>query len=101
MAAATLSPLSLESTREGPGKIGAEAADALAECDPGYENAERRAVLEVALARLSGRARFALHLRIERGLTTAEIASRLGMSTPQAGRLIRGALGRMRLTLSA
>jgi RNA polymerase sigma-B factor len=96
MAAACLAPASLNMPAPTTdGSLG-ELIDAMGETDPGYENAERRELVERALEELPARARLALKLRTVYELSMPEIAEHLGLSAPQAGRLVRGALRAMR-----
>ncbi len=96
MAATCLAPTSLNVPIESADGAIAEAMDGIGSPDRGYEDAERHDLLEQALQALPGHARLALRLRTERDLTTPEIARHLGMSTPQAGRMIRRALTSLR-----
>ena len=90
-AAACLAPASLNApVPDADGQPG-EVLDAIGVQENGYEAAEHRDAIRQALADVPPRARLALRLRVEAELTTAEVASRLGISEPQARRLVRKA----------
>ncbi len=84
--------------RSADGSIG-EAIDSVGDEDDGYADVERRDELQRALARLTQRERRALRLRGEAGCSTPEIARRMGLSTPQAARLVATAVRRLRAAL--
>jgi RNA polymerase sigma-B factor len=99
LAAATLAPESLNAPQPfGDGTIG-ESIDGLGTEDAGFAAAERRDSLARALACLDDRARRVLRLRAEADLTTAEIATCLGLSPAQAGRVVSTSLRRLRAAL--
>ena len=96
MAAACLAPASLDAPAQAADGSLVELIDGVGEPDRGYEDAERREFVGRALDGLPTRARIAVRLRVEYDLTMPEIAEHLGLSAPQAGRLVRGALYAMR-----
>jgi RNA polymerase sigma-B factor len=99
-AAGGLSAQSLNaSVRSADGNIG-EAIESLGAEDTGFADAERRDELQSALSRLTRRERRALQLRGEAGCSTPEIARRMGLSTPQASRLVGRAVSRLRAALN-
>ena len=95
-AAACLAPASLNMPAQATDGSVVELIDGVGETDRGYEDVERRELVGPALDRLPPRARIALKLRSEYDLTMPEIAEHLGLSAPQAGRLVRGALRALR-----
>jgi RNA polymerase sigma-B factor len=99
MAATTLSPESLNAeVRSDEGTVG-EAIDAIGIEDAGYEAAERRDALTQALWSLRPAAREALWLRAHVGLTTSQIAQRLGLSPSKTGHLVASATRELRAAL--
>jgi RNA polymerase sigma-B factor len=66
--------------------------------DDGYARAETRAVLERLLSELPQRSREVLRLRFEEDLTQAEIGALVGVSQMQISRIIRAAIGQLRLS---
>ena len=96
MAAACLAPASLNVPAQGSDGTLTELIDGIGEADRGYEDAEQRELIGRALEELPTRARVAITLRAEYELTMPEIAEHLGLSAPQVGRLVRGALRTMR-----
>lgn len=64
--------------------------------DPGFEQAEARAMLASGLSGLPARERVIIHLRFEEGLTQSEIAAQVGISQMHVSRLIRRALETLR-----
>jgi RNA polymerase sigma-B factor len=99
VAAGCLSAQSLNATlRSADGSVD-EAIDCLGEEDTGFADTERRDELVRALSRLTQRERRALQLRGESGCSTPEIARRMGISSPQASRLVARALRRLRAAL--
>lgn len=64
--------------------------------DPGYANAEARALLDDLARVLDPRARLVVRLRFREGLLQREIAERLGCSQMQISRILRGSLERLR-----
>lgn len=64
--------------------------------DEGFDDAERRVILEPGLAQLSERERSILHQRFFEGLTQSQIAANIGVSQMHVSRLIRKALAKVR-----
>lgn len=64
--------------------------------DPGFAQAEARAMLSSGLAHLPARERVIIHLRFEEGLTQSQIAARIGVSQMHVSRLLRRALETLR-----
>jgi RNA polymerase sigma-B factor len=96
VAAGCLAPASLNAAIESSDGEFAEALDAVGADERGYEEAERRQLLEAALGALPARTRLALYLRFEHELTMPEIGRRLGISASQAGRIVQDALRTLR-----
>jgi RNA polymerase sigma-B factor len=88
--------LSLHATVGGPDEE-AELQDTVGASDEGYARAETRALLDSLLNGLTPRSRTVVRLRFEEDLTQAEIGALLGVSQMQISRIIRQALGRLRL----
>ena len=101
MAAECLAPASLNLAVQADDGSPVELIDSIGEVDRGYEDAERRELVAGALEQLPARARLAVRLRIECELTTREIGNHLGLSAPQSGRLVRGALHALRAAIEA
>jgi RNA polymerase sigma-B factor len=72
--------------------------DTLGVSDDGYARAETRAVLQGLLTELPRRSREVLRLRFEEDLTQAEIGALVGVSQMQISRIIRDAIGQLRLS---
>ncbi len=99
-AAAAYRAVSLDATRSAQvDEPGESIADTLGEDDGGYRRAEERATLEPLLAGISPRERTVLELRFGEDLTQVEIGQRIGVSQMQVSRLIRQALGHLRVEL--
>lgn len=64
--------------------------------DPGFAQAEARAMLSAGLADLPPRERVIIHLRFEEGLTQSQIAAQVGISQMHVSRLLRRALETLR-----
>jgi RNA polymerase sigma factor (sigma-70 family) len=64
--------------------------------DGGYERVECLAAIEQAMPMLSEAQRSILRLRFEEDFDRREIAGRLGLSVPEAGRALKGALTQLR-----
>ena len=64
--------------------------------DPGFAQAEARAMLSSGLAHLPARERVIIHLRFAEGLTQSQIAARIGVSQMHVSRLLRRALETLR-----
>ncbi len=77
-----------------------EAIECVGADDDGFIAVEQRDELQQALSRLSANERRALQLRGENGCSTPEIARQMGLSTPQAARLVRHAIRRLRDALA-
>lgn len=67
-------------------------AELIGDDDPGYDATEIRLTLAKGLRRLAPRERWVLHMRYDRDLTQASIASELGVSQIHVSRIIRKAL---------
>lgn len=70
--------------------------DLLGDADPGFENVEDGALIEVGLSALDERERRIVELRFFDGLTQSEIAATVGISQMHVSRLLRHALSLMR-----
>ena len=79
-----------------PDEEGMTLGDRLPFQEPGFENAERRADLERALAKLSTQEQSLLALRFTQRLSQREAAQRLQMSQMQVSRMERRALAALR-----
>jgi RNA polymerase sigma-B factor len=64
--------------------------------EPGYEAADRRALLDTLLRALPERERRVVALRFDRDLTQSQIARIVGVSQMQVSRLLQRSLSRMR-----
>ena len=89
-------PTSLEAPRHDDGEA-ASLADSVGEGDPGFERVEERSAVAAALRSLPERERRIVELRFGEELTQSEIAERVGVSQMQVSRLLRRAIGRMRI----
>jgi RNA polymerase sigma-B factor len=89
-------PTSLEAPRHDEGEA-ASLADTVGEGDPGFERIEERSAVAAALRTLPARERRIVELRFGEELTQSEIADRVGVSQMQVSRLLRRAIGRMRI----
>jgi RNA polymerase sigma-B factor len=74
-------------------------SDFLGDLDPGFDQAEVRALLNPHLKRLTPRDRQLLALRFFRGLTQKEVGERIGISQMQVSREESKILGRLRKAL--
>jgi RNA polymerase sigma-B factor len=72
-------------------------ADSVGEADGRFDLVEHSATLGRAMQALPERERMILYLRFAEGLTQVEIAERIGISQMHVSRLIRRALGRLRV----
>jgi RNA polymerase sigma-B factor len=99
MAAECLAPASLNAAVQAADGSPVELIDSIGAVDRGYEDAERRELVARALELLPARARLAVRLRVEGDRTMPEIAEHLGLSAPQSGRLVRGALRALRAAI--
>jgi RNA polymerase sigma-B factor len=91
-AASSLRVVSLDGGADEPGAV----ATRLGVEDAGYERIECLAAIEQALPLLSESQRSVLRLRFEEDFDRKEIAGRLGVSVPEAGRALRAALAHLR-----
>ncbi len=99
MAAGCLSAQSLNATlRTADGTVG-EVIECIGDEDSGFDDADRRDELQRALSRLTHGERRAIRLRGEAGCSTPEIARSMGLSSPQASRLVSRAVRRLRAAL--
>lgn len=89
-------PASLEAPRHEDGDT-ASLADTLGQADDGFERVEDRSAVAAALRMLPDRERTIVELRFAGELTQSEIAARVGVSQMQVSRLLRRAIGRMRI----
>ena len=80
---------------------GAPLVESLGVEEDRYGAVEYGAMIEPALRALPDRQREILHLRFEQDLTQTEIAERLGVSQMHVSRLLRQALGRLRVVARA
>ncbi len=78
-----------------------ELGDSLGICDPGFEGAEDRALVDGLLRRLSRREREIVRLRFEEDLTQLEIGTRVGMSQMHVSRVLRSAVDKLRIAHAA
>lgn len=85
--------------RVSDGTIG-EAIECIGDEDGGFASVEQRDELQRALSRLSAAERHALRLRAEFGCSAPEIARRIGVSVPQATRLVGQATRHLRAGLT-
>lgn len=86
---------------ETPRTAGAESTDTLGDSigtiDAGFHRAEQRAVLHALMRSLTARQRYIIHMRFDEDLTQAEIGARVGISQMQVSRVLREAIGRLRV----
>lgn len=76
-------------------------ASRLGESDPGFSEADDRAVLRDAVSHLEDRQQRVLHLRFVEELTQPQIAHEVGLSQSYVSRLLRGSLDQIRAELIA
>jgi RNA polymerase sigma-B factor len=95
-AAGCLAPQSLNAPMRSADDTIGEAIECIGDDDRGFAAVEQRDELHCALALLSARERRAVQLRGEGGCSTPEIARHLGISTPQAARLVAHSIRRLR-----
>jgi RNA polymerase sigma-B factor len=81
---------------DGEGQSRAETVGAL---DSGYELAEDRATLHLALKQIPTRDRRVLQMRFVEDRTQSDIAEHIGVSQMQVSRILRRALDRLRLAI--
>jgi RNA polymerase sigma-B factor len=91
---------SFDAPHGGDEDSGESFADSVGREEIGFGLAEDRATLARLLAAISPREREVLRLRFVEDLTQAEIGARIGVSQMQVSRLIRQALGRLRIAAS-
>jgi RNA polymerase sigma-B factor len=89
-------PASLEAPRHEDDDA-ASLADTVGRGDQGFERIEDRSAVAAALRTLPDRERRIVELRFAEELTQSEIAERVGVSQMQVSRLLRRAIGRMRI----
>jgi RNA polymerase sigma-B factor len=100
-AAAAYSSTSLDTPRGADGEPGETLADTVGGDEGGYDRAEQRATIDQLMRAITPREREVLRLRFEEDLTQAEIGEIIGVSQMQVSRLIRQAVGRLRLAARA
>ncbi len=89
--------MSLDAPAHHPDEDGATVVDVIGSIDEGFELAEYRPAVALALEHLPVRERSIIYMRFAEDLTQLEIGRRLGLSQMQVSRLIRAALERMRV----
>jgi RNA polymerase sigma-B factor len=89
-------PASLEAPRHADDEA-ASLADTIGGGDEGFERVDERSAVAAALRSLPERERRIVELRFSGELTQSEIAARVGVSQMQVSRLLRRAIGRMRI----
>ncbi len=88
---------SLETPRQSDEEGGETIGDAMGTDEPGFVDAEHRATLHRLLHAVGPREREVLRMRFEEDMTQAEIGEVIGVSQMQVSRIIRQALGRLRI----
>ena len=88
-------PASLEAPRHDDDA--ASLSDTIGERDEGFGRIEDRSAVAAALRTLPERERRIVELRFCNELTQSEIAAHVGVSQMQVSRLLRRAIGRMRI----
>jgi RNA polymerase sigma-B factor len=96
-AGAAYDTVSLDAPLRSSGDESTTYADSVGEADGRFDLVEHSATLGRAMQALPERERMILYLRFAEGLTQVEIAERIGISQMHVSRLIRRALGRLRL----
>jgi RNA polymerase sigma-B factor len=96
-AGAAYDAISLDGPRRSEEHESGTIADGLGHTDERFELIEDRATIGRSLKALPVRERRILYLRFAEGLTQAEIGERMGMSQMHVSRLIRRAIGRVRV----
>lgn len=94
-------PRSLDAAFDGDDDDERMRGDTLGDLDAGYAQAEEAATLGRGLASLTEREREIVRLRFEEDLSQSEIGAKLGISQMHVSRLLRRALDRMQLVMSA
>jgi RNA polymerase sigma-B factor len=89
-------PVSLETPRHEEDETDT-LVDAVGDHDEGFDRIDDRSAVAAAVKALPERERRIVELRFGRELTQSEIASRVGVSQMQVSRLLRRAIGRMRI----
>jgi RNA polymerase sigma-B factor len=89
-------PVSLETPRHDEDDSGM-LVDAIGDDDTGYELIDERSAITAALKTLPPRERRIVELRFGAERTQSEIAEEIGVSQMQVSRLLRRAIGRMRI----
>jgi RNA polymerase sigma-B factor len=95
-AASSLSVVSLDGRASADADEPSAVATRLGVEDAGYERVECLSAIEQALPMLSESQRRVLRLRFEEDFNRREIAGRLGLSVPEAGRALKAALAQLR-----
>jgi RNA polymerase sigma-B factor len=90
-------PASLEAPRHATDDEDGVLADSIGGEDPGFDLIDELAAVEAALETLPERERRIVELRFNQELTQTEIADVVGVSQMQVSRLLRRAIGRMRI----
>ena len=89
---------SLDTPRaSGDEQPGASLGDTIGRTEDGYDRAEQRALLSDLMRSLTQREREVIRLRFEADLTQAEIGEIVGVSQMQVSRVLRQAIGRLRV----
>ena len=89
---------SLDTPRDsGDEQAGASLGDTIGRTEDGYDRAEQRALLSDLMRSLTQREREVIRLRFEADLTQAEIGEIVGISQMQVSRVLRQAIGRLRV----
>jgi RNA polymerase sigma-B factor len=96
-AGAAYDTVSLDAPLRSSGDESTTYADSVGEADGRFDLVEHSATLGRAMQALPERERMILYLRFAEGLTQVEIAERIGISQMHVSRLIRRALGRLRV----
>ena len=92
---------SLETPRQADEEGGETLGDAMGTEESGFVDAEHRATLDRLLHAVGPREREVLRMRFEEDMTQAEIGEVIGVSQMQVSRIIRQALGRLRIAAEA
>ena len=94
--------LSLDAPRSSvTGEPATTYAELLGEADDRYDLVEDRVTIARALEHIPARERLVLELRFVGDLTQSEIAERIGVSQMQVSRLLRHAIGQLRILARA
>jgi RNA polymerase sigma-B factor len=89
-------PVSLEAPRHDEDDSGT-LVESVGDEDDGFERIDERSAVAAALKTLPERERRIVELRFGKELTQSEIADEVGVSQMQVSRLLRRAIGRMRI----